>query len=124
MPLLPVAPATLRESVRTWPALFLVAIVVVMSIVNLTIFSLKTKCTLLPWQISLPSLTFQDTQLKSGVASQYDLAQVYVGKAKDAVDLAKPSMVVSEVIKIFGHFIKFAIEQPESSASAGQVSTR
>ena len=108
---------------------FLVAIVV-MSIVNLTIFSLKTKRMLLPWQISPlhpPSLTFQelyDTQLKSKVSSQYDLAQVYVGKVKDALDLVQPSMVIAEVVAIFGHFIKFAVEQPESSVLAGQVSPR
>ena len=54
-----------------------------MSIVNLTVFSLKTKRTLLPWQISPlhpPTLTFQEmynTQLKSinPAISQYDLAQ-------------------------------------------------
>ena len=88
-----------------------------MSIVNLTVFSLKTKRTLLPWQISPlhpPTLTFQemyDTQLKSinPAISQYDLAQVYIGKAKDALDLAEPSKVVSEVIKIFVHFVKFAV---------------
>ena len=87
-----------------------------MSIVNLTVFSSKTKRTLLPWQISPlhpPTLTFQemyDTQLKSMAAvSQYDLAQVYIGKAKDALDLAEPSKIVSEVIKIFVHFVKFAV---------------
>ena len=51
-----------------------------------------------------------DTQLKSKVASQYNLTQVYVGKAKDALDLVQPSMVVSGVIAIIGHFVKF-VEQ-------------
>ena len=40
-------------------------------------------------------------------------------KAKDALDLAEPSMIVSEVIKIFGHFVKFAVEQPENSVFKG-----
>ena len=121
MPLLPVAPPTLRESIRMAGRKFVfVLVALVMSIVNLTVFGLKTKCTLLPWQIFPlhPTLTFQkmyNMQLKSKVA---------VSQAKDAMDLAEPSMVVLEVIKVlFGHFVKCAVEQPESSVSAGEVST-
>ena len=62
---------------------FVLVALVVMSIVNLTVFSSKTKRTLLPWQISPlhpPTLMFQemyDMQLKSinPAVSQYDLAQ-------------------------------------------------
>ena len=98
---------------------FVLVTLVVMSIVNLTIFSLKMKRTLLPWQISPlhpPTLTFQEmydthaAEVLNPAVSQYDLAQVYTGKAKDALDLAEPSMVVSEVIKIFVRFVKFAVQ--------------
>ena len=94
---------------------------------NLTVFSLKTKRTLLPWQISSlhpPTLTFQEmyyTQLKSinPAVSQYDHAQVYIGKAKDALDLAEPSMVVSEEHSLYEPLCIFCCSNEELTTKDG-----
>ena len=105
-----------------------------MSILNFTVYNRSTKKTVLPWQITgvhPPSLTFLQMfdQLKPKLPSTVDLAEVYIGRAKDSLDMVDPLMVIVEVTALFGPFAKFAVTEREgekelegqSSSETGQV---
>ena len=103
-----------------------------MSILNFTVYNRSTKKTVLPWPITgvhPPSLTFLQMfdQLKPKLPASIDLAEVYVGRAKDSLDMVDPLMVILEVTALFGPFAKFAVaereveKEVEGSSETGQV---
>lgn len=58
-----------------------------------------------------PDVTFIDFLRDSNlIQSPCELKKVYVGKQKDCVDEADITMCVSQVISMFGPFIKFHVE--------------
>ena len=80
---------------------------VMSTLANVTVYCLNTKTTLTQWRIQTvnpPDVTSNLTQ------SPCELKKVYVGKQKDCVDEADITMCVSQVISMFGPFIKFHVE--------------
>ena len=41
---------------------------------------------------------------------------MFVGKAKDALDLVDPGLAILDVSSIFGHFIKYAVERQDQES--------
>ena len=92
---------------------------VMSTLANVTVYCLKTKSTLTQWRIvtvNPPDVTFIDFLRDSNLTqSPFELKKVYVGKQKDCVDEADITMCVSQVVSMFGPFIKFHVESRSSS---------
>lgn len=81
----------------------------------------------MPWKIAAvgqPSFTFRqffDAVVKlQCTTSNHDwclLSQVFIGKAKETLDSVDQELIISEVVPIFGPFIKYTIEQEEEVGS-------
>ena len=86
-------------------------------LINFTVYNKCTRKALLPWQISNvhpPSLTFRDhfhQELSERCPSDCSLSEVFVGKAKDALDLVNSDLVILEVTPIFGPYVKYTVDQ-------------
>ena len=87
---------------------------VMSTLANVTVYCLNTKATLTQWRfqtVNPPDVTFIDFLRDSNLTqSPCELKKVYVSKQKDCVDEADITMCVSQVICMFGHFIKFHVE--------------
>ena len=85
-----------------------------MSLINFTVYNKCTRKALLPWQISNvhpPTLTFRDhfhQELSEKCQSDCSLSEVFVGKAKDVLDLVNSDL---EVTPIFGPYVKYTDDQ-------------
>ena len=97
----------------------LTSVPVMSTLANVTVYCLKTKSTLTQWRIvtmNPPDVTFIDFLRDSNLTqSPFELKKVYVGKQKDCVDEADITMCVSQVVSMFGPFIKFHVESRSSS---------
>ena len=88
-----------------------------MSLINFTVYNKCTRKALLPWQISNihpPTLTFRDhfhQELSERCPSDCSLSEVFVGKAKDALDLVNSDLVILEVTPMFGPCVKYTVDQ-------------
>ena len=96
-----------------------------MSLINYMVYSKSKKSTFLPWNIAsvrTPTLTFRqhytcDVQphcLQLFPDIQCDLEEVYVGTEKERVDVVDPSLVIAEVVPLFGGYVKYAVGHPTS----------
>ena len=47
-----------------------------------------------------------------------DLVATYIGKGKDCLDVVDSDLGVSEVITVFGPFVKYLVENMEESAAS------
>ena len=84
------------------------------TLANATVYCINTKATLTQWKIAAvnpPDITFVDFFCGSNLTqTPCELKKVYVGKQKDCVDEADINMCVSQVISMFGPYIKFHVE--------------
>ena len=42
-----------------------------------------------------------------------ELSEVFIGQAKDHLDLVDPDLVIAEVVAVFGRFVKYTVEKEE-----------
>ena len=81
----------------------------------------------MPWQISTvhpQSLSFQGFWSRELVSKCPDrtLSQVYVGKAKDSLDLVDLNLVILEVAAVFGRFVKYTCTVDQSQEETDMTS--
>ena len=84
---------------------------VVMGIINYTVYCLTTRKTIVSWRISAvgqPSFTFQHffddvikAQCPSTSASSPSLLDVFVGKSKEALDPVDKELMITEVVSVW-----------------------
>ena len=101
------------------------------NIINVIVFCKSTNSTLLPWQIAKihPSATFRSfftEVISKKMAPRHDgtvgsIAEVFIGKRKDLLDLVDPDLQINEVTPTFGQFIKYYMR--DRSASESGVTT-
>ena len=96
------------------------------NIVNVIVFCESTNSTLLPWQIANihpPSATFCSfftEVISKKMAPRHDgtvgsIAEVFIGKRKDLLDLVDPNLQITEVTPTFGQFIKYYMRDRSAS---------
>ena len=102
-----------------------------MGVIDYTVYCQTKRRCLFPWKITSvgnPSCTFKeffDTNIKpactaSSSSSSADppqiiLNEVYIGRAKDSLDLVDFDLIIEEVVPAFGRFVKFAVGHKEVS---------
>ena len=93
-----------------------------LNIVNVIVFCKSTNGTLLPWKIAKihpPSATFRSfftEVISKKMVPQHDgtvgsIAEVFIGKRKDLLDLVDPDLQITEVTPTFGQFRGFRHHQ-------------
>jgi len=68
--------------------------------------------TLVPWTIeALEPHNFQEFLSKKVDLDDLQLGKTFVGKSKDNLDPVTPDLVAADVIRTFGLFVKYFVEQ-------------
>ena len=92
-----------------------------MTLINYSTYCLSKKNTILPWKISAvnqPLCTFKDfyeSEIKQQCNDGCVLSQVFTGKTKDSLDIVDANLIITQVIPMFGPFVKFTIDQEKVS---------
>ena len=94
---------------------------------NVLVYCVETKKTLVQWRItsvSPPDVTFVNFLQDSILNQPCELKNVYVGRQKESLDEADMNMCVSQVVSMFGPFIKFHVKSESSSALSQPATAR
>ena len=81
---------------------------------NYYVFCQTRKHTLVPWTIEAldpPNMTFREFLSKKVDLDGLQLGKTFVGKSKDNLDPVTPDLVAADVIRTFGPFVKYFVEQ-------------
>ena len=81
---------------------------------NYYVFCQTRKKTLVPWTIEAlepPNMTFREFLSKKVDLDGLQLGKTFVGKSKDNLDPVTPDLVTADVIRTFGPFVKYFVEQ-------------
>ncbi len=92
-----------------------------MGLLNYSVYCVSSRKTILPWRTadcSLPSLTFKQFYDQHVVDCDYFdplyvLKQVFVGHSKENMDMVDYDIIVTEVISMFGWYLKYTVELPQ-----------
>ena len=78
------------------------------------VFCQTRKKTLVPWMIEAlepPNMTFREFLSKKVDLDGLQLGKIFVGKSKDNLEPVTPDLVAADVIRTFGPFVKYFVEQ-------------
>jgi len=81
---------------------------------NYYVFCQTRKKTLVPWMIEAlepPNVTFRELLSTKVDLDGLQLGKTFVGKSKDNLDPVTPDLVAADVIRTFGPFVKYFVEQ-------------
>ena len=90
-----------------------------MAMINYAVYSESSRRMLLSWRIASvnpPSSTFRSffsVQVQDLCERSDEQSEVFVGQAKDHLDLVDPDLVIAEVVAVLGRFVKYTDEKEE-----------
>lgn len=89
--------------------------------INYCVYCNCKKRSVLLWKIcsvNPPSSTLRSffvSEIKPHCEDNSEISDVFVGKTKDSLDRVNSELVITEVIAVFGPFVKFTVAQADEA---------